>query len=144
MRDVLARHLKLDLTACAAATGHFEQEGRHPLLCAQNQQQRVLVAAIKLASRDFPKLASHVAVPRCKCEHSAALEDQDGDIADRLGGRRMRIPRLEAEHVSRKVKRANLTASVNENLVHANCAAHDLVEIIGGLRLAVDLLVAGE
>ena len=106
-------HRQLDPTAYATATGHFEQECR-PLLCAQNQQQRVLVAALQLVRRDLPKLARHIDVPCRKREHGAALADQDGDIADGLGRRRMRLPRLDAEHVARKVKGADLATTVAE------------------------------
>jgi hypothetical protein len=107
-------HRQLDPTAYATATSHFEQEECRLLLRAQNQQQRALVAALQLVRRDLPKLARHIDVPCRKREHGAALADQDGDIADGLGRRRMRLPRLDAEHVARKVKGADLATTVAE------------------------------
>ena len=50
---------------------------------------------------------------------------------------------LEAENVA-EIERPDLAAAVVEHLGGANRSADDLVEVIGGLALAVDFGVAGK
>ena len=76
--------------------------------------------------------------------HGAALDDQDVRVGDRLGREGVLVAHLEAENVARQVEGADLAAAVVQDLVGADRAADDLVEVLGRLVLAVDFDVAAE
>src|SRR5262249_6681883 len=51
---------------------------------------------------------------------------------------------LETENVAGQMEGSDLTASVHQDLVGAHRPANDLVEVIGGLVLPVDLGIGGK
>ena len=56
----------------------------------------------------------------------------------------MLVAHLQAENVARQVECADLAAAVVQDLVGADRAADDLVEVLGRLVLAVDFDIAAE
>ena len=51
---------------------------------------------------------------------------------------------IEAEHVAREIKGADLPAAIVQDLGRAHGPGHDLVDVVGGLAFAVDFAVALE
>src|SRR5215467_8568973 len=54
----------------------------------------------------------------------------------------MHVFRLETENVAGQMESSDLTASVHQDFVRSHRPAYDLVEVFGGLVLAVDLGVS--
>src|SRR4029079_4479950 len=72
---------------------------------------------------------------------AAALHQADGGIGDCFGCQAMGGTRIETEHVTSQMGRADLAPAVAQELVGANRAADYLVDILGRLAFAVDFLV---
>src|SRR5215831_11287093 len=64
-----------------------------------------------------------------------------GRVHDRLRGETIICAILEPKNIAGQVESANLTPSVGENLITSDRSADHLVDAIGRLALAVDLLV---
>jgi hypothetical protein len=54
------------------------------------------------------------------------------------------VPALETKNVAGQMKGSDLTAPVHQHLVGSDDAGDDLVEVIGGFVLTVDLRIASK
>ena len=69
---------------------------------------------------------------------AASLHQPHGGVDDRFGGEAVNGSVLKAENVTGKMEGADLAAAVRQQFMTANRTFHDLVDVVGGLRLAVN------
>ena len=95
----------------------------------------------EIACGHGPEIVGNSDVGSCGGFQAAALHQADGGIGDRFGCQAMGGTRIETEHVTSQMERADLAPAVAQQLVGANRAADHLVDILGRLAFAVDFLV---
>ena len=104
----------------------------------------MVLGALEVAGRHRPQVAGNVVVAGGEGDEGAFLDHHDHRIGDRLGGEAVLGRGFEAEHVAFQMKAADLATAVAEELVGPDRSRDDLVDIVGGFALAVDLGIAVE
>ena len=140
--DVAAAHRQRHHACDREAAIHLKQEVRDPLhRVLASEQQHVIFRMPQFAGRHAPELARDLDVALCRLLKAAALHQAHGGVDD--GFRREPVvgAGFQPEDIARQMKCADLAPSVGKQLVGANGAADDLVDIFRRLILAVDFLV---
>ena len=104
----------------------------------------MLLDALEFAHRQHPELAGQALFVLGAGHHGAALGDQDLGVADRLSRRQVNVTGFDAEDIAGQIERADLATAVIQQAVGSHCAGNDLIEILGGLMLAINFVVAGK
>jgi hypothetical protein len=99
---------------------------------------------LQFARGQRPHSADDIIVPCRKRHHGAALDHDNFAIGDRFGRKRVLVSHLETENVAGQMEGSDLTAPVDQDLVGPHGPADDLVEVIGGFVLPVDLGIGGK
>ena len=121
------------------AAVHLQQECGNPLKRGlASQQQHVVLGMLKIAGRHIQKVERDHRVAFRDMFKAAPLHQPYCRIDDRLRGEAVLGTVFQTKNVAGQMEGADLAAAVGKELVAANRAFNDLVDVFGRLGLAVD------
>src|SRR5262245_63603729 len=98
----------------------------------------MILGVTQIARCHVEQIVRHLHIVLGHQLEAATLEQADGGIDDRFGGKAVLRPDLEPENVADEMKRADLAPAVREQFVAPYRTALDLVNVVGGLLLTED------
>src|SRR5947207_1751701 len=95
----------------------------------------------EVARRDGPEFARNLDIRFGGLLKTTASHQPHGRINDSLCGEPVGRSQFEPKDITREMKRTDLASPIRKQLVRADSAADNLIDVFGRLILAVDLLI---